>query len=138
MNSLDCPCGRNKSYIDCCGLIHESVKEAVTAEDLMRSRYVAFVKGNGTYLQKSHHPNTRPTKNEAVAIEKWAKSVTWLSLEIINSRKGSVEDVSGTVEFKAVFMENGRLDIIHENSYFEKDAKVWKYKNAFKKNRDSY
>ena len=54
MKNVDCPCGRNKSYQDCCGLIHKSLKEAETAEDLMRSRYTAFVKGNGQYLQKSH------------------------------------------------------------------------------------
>ena len=129
MKNLDCPCGRNKSYQDCCALIHKSIKKAETAEDLMRSRYVAFVKGNGTYLQKSHHPKTRPSKKEAIEIEEWAKSVGWIKLEVLNSSKGSSTDTEGTVEFEAYFYEGSRVSIIHENSYFEKVSGLWKYKS---------
>ena len=129
MKIVDCPCGRNKIYQDCCGLIHKSLKEAETAEDLMRSRYTAFVKGNGQYLQKSHHPKTRPSKKEAIEIEEWAKSVDWIKLEVLNSTKGTSIDTEGTVEFKAYFYENSRVSIIHENSYFEKVSGLWEYKS---------
>jgi SEC-C motif-containing protein len=129
MKNLDCPCGRNKSYKDCCALILKSIKKAETAEDLMRSRYVAFVKGNGTYLQKSHHPKTRPSKKEAIEIEEWAKSVAWVKLEVLNSTRGTLTDTEGTVEFNAYFHEGSRVSIIHEKSYFQKVSGLWKYKS---------
>ena len=50
-----CPCGRNnKLYKDCCFLVHTNIHNALTSEDLMRSRYSAFVLCNGDYLLKSH------------------------------------------------------------------------------------
>ena len=128
MKNVECPCGRNNSYQHCCGLIHKGINEAETAEDLMRSRYVAFVRGNGEYLQKSHHPKTRPTKKEAIEIEEWAKSVDWIKLEVLNSTKGASTDIEGTVEFKAYFYEDSRVSIIHENSYFEKELGFWRYR----------
>lgn len=129
MKNLDCLCGRSKSYLDCCGMIHTRIKEAETAEDLMRSRYVAFTKGNGQYLQKSHHPKTRPTKKEAIEIEEWSKSVDWIRLEVLKTSKGSSTDTEGTVEFKAYFYEDSRVAIIHEISYFEKELGFWRYRH---------
>ena len=129
MNAVKCHCGREIHYQDCCELIHRGVKKAESAEDLMRSRYAAFVLANGKYLQKSHHTKTRPTKKEAIEIENWAKSVDWVKLDVLNSTKGAAKDSEGTVEFKAYFYENGRISIIHENSFFEKESSIWKYKS---------
>ena len=80
----NCPCGKLKFYNNCCGAIHNNNSSATTAEDLMRSRYVAFVKGNGTYLNKSHHSSTCPSIKEGEEIEKWAKSVSWIKLDVLN------------------------------------------------------
>ena len=59
-----------------------------TAQQLMRSRYSAFVLANGDYLMETHHSSTRPIK-EKKAIVKWAKSVQWIKLEIVETTKGS-------------------------------------------------
>lgn len=126
----NCSCGRKSAYKKCCGKIHEHIKLALTAEDLMRSRYTAFTKANGTYLQESHHSKTRPSKKEAKEIEQWAGSVRWIKLEILHTARGTTIDTDGTVEFKAYFMENGLVEVIHENSFFEKESGLWKYKNA--------
>lgn len=131
MKNSNCPCGRYHNYGDCCGAIHNDMKNALTAEDLMRSRYSAFTMANGDYLQKSHHTQTQPTAKEAKEIETWAKSVNWIKLDVLNTTKGSENDSSGTVEFKAYFYEEGKVSIIHENSFFEKENGFWKYKNAF-------
>lgn len=125
-----CPCGSSKNFDTCCAVIHHDIKKAFTAEDLMRSRYAAFVKGNGIYLNKSHHSSTRPSKKEAKEIENWAVSVHWIKLEVLNFTKGLKEDATGTVEFKAYFYENEEVQIIHENSYFEKENECWMYKAA--------
>ncbi|CDF79035.1 conserved hypothetical protein [Formosa agariphila KMM 3901] len=100
-----------------------------TAEALMRSRYSAFVFANGEYLMESHYKKTRPLK-EKKAIVKWAKSVDWIKLDIINTTKGLEPDTEGTVEFKAIFQEEGELQMIHENSRFIKENDCWFYVDA--------
>ena len=122
----NCPCGHLKPYEECCKIIHIDIKKAITAEDLMRSRYAAFALGNGDYLFNSHDAKTRITADKK-AIENWAKSVQWMSLEIINSTLGTESDATGTVEFKAFFIEAGKLDTIHENSKFRKENDHWVY-----------
>ena len=53
----------------------------------------------------THHKSTRPTK-EKKAIVKWAKSVQWMRLEVLETTKGSENDLEGTVTFNAYFFEN--------------------------------
>ncbi|WP_354667418.1 YchJ family protein [Pseudotamlana agarivorans] len=100
--------------------------KAKTAEQLMRSRYSAFVLAKGDYLVESHHSKTR-TPKEKKSIEKWAKSVQWIKLEVLETTKGQIEDTEGTVTFNAYFFENGKVDVIHEKSAFVKENSLWKY-----------
>ena len=120
---MQCPCNPNKSYINCCKKAHQNIKSVNSAEALMRSRYSAFVLADIEYLQKSHFSKTRPTKKEKNEILIWTKSVEWVQLKILNT-------TINTVEFKAFFMENGKLEVIHENSFFCKENEHWVYKNA--------
>lgn len=60
----NCYCGNPEPYATCCGAIHNNHSKAITAEQLMRSRYSAFVLANGDYLMDSHHPSTRPIKEK--------------------------------------------------------------------------
>ncbi len=96
----------------------------------MRSRYAAFVIANGDYLMKSHHSSTRPLQ-EKNDIVKWAKSVKWQKLQILNTSMGQTTDFEGQVEFKAFFKEKGKLKAIHERSHFERENGYWVYVNAF-------
>lgn len=128
MNVKECPCGSGKIYEKCCGIVHTNINSVNTAEQLMRSRYSAFCMANGEYLHKSHHTKTRPkSKLERNETVNWAKSVTWLKLEIINTTKGSKTDDTGTVEFKAFYMENGSSTFMHEISTFNKTDGHWVY-----------
>ncbi|CAL2104534.1 Sec-C motif domain protein [Tenacibaculum sp. 190130A14a] len=129
---MQCPCNPNKKYIDCCKIAHTNIDDVTTAEQLMRSRYSAFVLADIAYLQKSHHTTTRPNKREKKEILQWTKSVQWLKLEVLNTSKGGSNDIIGTVEFKAYFIENGQIDIIHENSTFSKENNHWVYVTAKK------
>jgi SEC-C motif-containing protein len=126
---MNCPCGNPKLYQECCEIAHKSIKDVTSAEQLMRSRYTAFTKGYGDYLMKSHHSSTRPTK-EKINIVKWANSVNWVGLDILSKTKGSNIDIEGTVEFKAHFLEEGKPQIIHENSKFVKENGLWMYIDA--------
>ncbi|MBW1298054.1 YchJ family protein [Aquimarina litoralis] len=125
MNS--CNCGKTDSFNACCYEIHLDIKKALTAEALMRSRYSAFVVANGDYLLKSHHSSTRPSLKEKKSIVKWAKSVQWIKLEVLNTTGGLKNDIDGTVEFKAFYFENGSLQFIHEHSKFVKENGHWVY-----------
>ena len=123
---MKCYCGNLKNYVNCCEKIHKDLATAKTAQQLMRSRYSAFVLANGDFLMKSHHSKTRPT-SEKKAIVAWAKSVNWVKLEIIETSNGLENDADGTVTFNAYFYEHGKIDIIHEKSAFIKENNHWKY-----------
>lgn len=127
MKASICPCGSSKSYDHCCQKAHNHPSSASTAQALMRSRYSAFALGMGDYLQTSHAKKTRPSAKEGKEIERWAKSVTWVKLEIHHCTNGSSTDENGTVEFTAFYLENGTLQSIHENSYFERRNQRWYY-----------
>ena len=126
---MSCYCNSNKEYNACCGPIHKGTQTALTAEELMRSRYSAFVTADINYLMKSHHASTRPIK-EKQDILVWTKSVQWLGLQIISKSTGLTSDMEGRVEFKATFVENGKPHCIHENSYFVKEKGEWFYKSG--------
>ena len=122
----NCPCGKQKTYSECCAIAHQSLQSVITAEQLMRSRYTAFTKANGDYLMDSHHESTRPL-SEKQHIVAWAKSVEWIRLEVITTSEGLEKDTEGTVKFKAYFKENGRLNHISEHSRFVKENQCWYY-----------
>ncbi|WP_299060427.1 YchJ family metal-binding protein [uncultured Polaribacter sp.] len=120
---MKCPCNPSKLYKDCCRKAHQNIHSVTTPEQLMRSRYSAFVLGNIDYLQKSHHNTKRPSVLEKKELLAWTTSVKWVKLEILNTTEN-------TVEFKAYFYENGFLNVIHENSLFVKENSHWVYKDA--------
>lgn len=123
---MNCPCGKNKSYEECCKVAHDNPMFIKTAEDLMRSRYTAFTMAMGDYLIDTHHAATRDTVDKEELVH-WSKSVKWLRLEIINVVDGEESDVTGTVEFKAHFKERSKSRCIHEDSSFKREFGVWKY-----------
>ncbi|WP_340155394.1 YchJ family metal-binding protein [uncultured Winogradskyella sp.] len=123
---MNCYCGNSKSYTDCCEVFHLNKGKTETAEQLMRSRYSAFVLADGDYLMATHHSSTRPIK-EKKAIVKWAKSVQWIRLEVLETSNGSINDVEGIVTFNAYFFEKGKVDVINEKSAFVKENNQWFY-----------
>ena len=121
-----CPCGNNKTYKECCEVYIKAYSQPKTAEQLMRSRYSAFTKGKIDYLLKTHESTTRPTK-ERNKMLKWMNSVEWLGLVIVKSEKGLENDQVGKVEFRAVFIEEGVTQAIHEESVFIRNKGTWLY-----------
>jgi SEC-C motif-containing protein len=121
-----CPCGSGFSFSACCEPIISGRKDAATARELMRSRYTAFTLANVDYLMRSHSAKTRPIK-ERKSIEKWAKSVVWMGLTILDTQAGEPGDEVGYVEFKALYLENGKPEQIHEKSLFQRENGKWVY-----------
>ena len=122
----NCPCGSGQLIANCCEPIISGRKEAITAEALMRSRYTAFTRANVDYLLLSHSAKTRPVKERKI-IERWAKSVAWMGLTILNTEAGEANDETGYVEFKANYLENGKPKQIHEKSFFQRENGKWLY-----------
>lgn len=127
---MNCHCCSNKPFEACCQPIIEGQRQADTAEELMRSRYTAFVVADINYLMNSHHPKTRPVK-ERKSILRWTKSVKWIKLEVHQTKAGQINDTEGWVQFTAYFIEDGKVDTIHENSYFTKENGKWYYKQNY-------
>lgn len=132
MSDIICPCGSKKNALDCCVGIIKGLQTAHTAEQLMRSRYVAFTLANADYLLSSHHSKTRPVK-EKNQIQQWAKSVTWAGLTILQTHNGKANDTTGMVEFQALYFEKGRMERIHERSLFERENGIWVYVSGIHK-----
>lgn len=122
---MTCPCGIQKSYEECCGPLHEGAK-AETAEELMRSRYSAFVKKNIDYIGATHLPGT--TDFDPTEAKEWADTSIWNGLEIVKTEKGLKDDKFGVVEFKALYSDkNDNNYVHHEVAKFKKQDDTWYY-----------
>ena len=116
-----CPCGSGMDYDACCGPFIESERPAPTAEELMRSRYTAFARGEEGYLLATWHPDTRPSR---VRLDDEQR---WIGLSIKSTEAGGANDTTGLVEFVARFKVAGRGHRLHEVSRFEKIDGRWYY-----------
>ena len=113
-----CPCGGG-DYERCCGVYHAG-PAAGNAEQLMRSRYSAYVLGLSEYLHATWHASTRPALDE---LEGDAGS-KWLGLEV---KRHEANDDQATVEFVARYKLDGRAHRLHEISRFVREGGRWFY-----------
>jgi SEC-C motif-containing protein len=91
---------------------------AQTAEQLMRSRYSAFVLNLHEYLLKTWHVSTRPATLDD------EEPVRWLGLKIKDTL---TEPLHAEVEFIARYKIGGRAWKLHERSRFVFEDGVWYY-----------
>ncbi|MDH5426428.1 MAG: YchJ family protein [Gammaproteobacteria bacterium] len=117
----NCPCGSEKNFSQCCGRYLSGNAKAETAEQLMRSRYSAYVKENGSYLKNTWHTDTRPETIE------FDPAIKWTRLSIKNTEKGGTNDQQGTVEFIATYKDKGKAFRLHEVSRFVRINGDWVY-----------
>ena len=118
-----CPCGSHKLIEKCCGRFLYGDELAKTPEQLMRSRYSAYVLGDqGEYLLQTWYPVTAKGLSAELLSQ---RSCEWLRLEILaKSQQGD----RGLVEFNAWFRNNsGDEEVLHERSVFQRIAGRWLY-----------
>jgi SEC-C motif-containing protein len=119
--STPCPCGNAAGYARCCGPLHEGAA-AATAEQLMRSRYSAYVLGREEYLLASWHPSTRPARLDLAAQQ---PAPTWLGLGV---KRHESEGDHAVVEFVArLRYGGGSARRMHEVSRFVRERGRWFY-----------
>ncbi|EYT61798.1 hypothetical protein H483_0112430 [Dietzia sp. UCD-THP] len=116
----ECPCGSPRALGDCCGPLVDDGVPAETAEQLMRSRYTAFVLGREDHLWRTWHPRTRPARVEGGDVE-------WVGLTILDVVSGGADDRIGIVEFEARYVGPGGPAVLRERSEFERRGGRWTY-----------
>lgn len=115
-----CYCNSNKSFESCCEPILKKVSFPTTPEQLMRSRYTAYVLQKADYLVATTHISKRKFYSKEAILE-WSKSNTWLKLEVIDA-------YDNIVEFKAYYLnENQKAQVHHEKSTFKNEDNFWYY-----------
>ena len=121
-----CPCGSKNTYLACCGpfLTGKAIPE--TPEALMRSRYTAYSRADTAYIKKTMRGKPLVSFNEAEAGH-WARSVTWVGLEVMDNPRKSPNPDQGFVEFVATYIDQGVTKTIHEISQFQLVAGAWFY-----------
>ncbi len=122
-----CPCQDkladiSKLYTECCEPLHIGKVKAQSPELLMRSRYSAFELRLGQYIFDTHHPEFR--NGTLDDYQQSAQLTDWCRLEVLESK---YDNVSGKVNFKAYFLEKGKLHCLHEISNFILDKEQWFY-----------
>lgn len=118
-----CLCGSGQMLRDCCGRFLLRERQPATAEQLMRSRYCAYVQANSIYLRDSWHPSTRP----AELMLDQLPVPQWLGLKIVRTSGGGAYDAQGEVEFVARYKLGGKAFRLHEISRFVKEQGCWYY-----------
>ena len=121
MDAAVCPCGSGEQYRDCCQLLHQAKSSEVTAEQLMRSRYTAYVLGDIAYLRETWHPDTL----KAAPVPGETLETDWLGLRILDHSESGKDRAE--VEFVAFFLDDGGVQQLRERSRFERINGNWRY-----------
>ena len=105
-------------YRTCCGPLHCGDQRAETAEQLMRSRYSAFVKGELEYLLATHPDADVPEAERRQQLRRSFRTTRWMGLRILSCTAGGVGDLAGTVVFEARHREG----VLRETSFFQRSG----------------
>ena len=122
-----CPCCSGKAYSECCEPFIRNQKQALTTEELMRSRYSAYAKCEVEHIVATTHPDQMEYSDER-SIRSWSKNSTWEGLEIVSAKAGGPDDQEGEVEFIAHYSaKNGMKKVHHELALFKKVDGAWRF-----------
>ncbi|GAA2087835.1 YchJ family protein [Brevibacterium salitolerans] len=123
--SAPCPCGgypKGATYSQCCEPALTLTTWPPTAQQLMRSRYTAHVKGDEDHLFRTWHPKTRPARIDV------GDGAEWIGLRVEAVSAGGVQDEEGAVEYRAAYREpDGSSGELHEVARFVRRARRWMY-----------
>lgn len=119
---MNCHCCSSRLFSDCCEPVITN-RSAQSPEQLMRSRYSAYVVKNYDYVLATYDP-VQQQNLSLQAIRESSKNTTWLQLEVLNATES---DRVGTVEFMATYSVDTDYFCMHELSSFVKKNTHWYY-----------
>lgn len=97
----------------------------------MRSRYSAYVLQDAQYIYRTWDETTRPSLQSLRASFKTKETPEFISLKIVSTSEGEIDDDTGTVEFIASYGGDiNKPQSLHENSYFRRNKGRWVYLKA--------
>lgn len=122
-----CPCGSLKKYKKCCKVFHEG-SSAKTAEELMRSRFTAYILNDAEYIIRTTHSDNQ---DYTLNYEIWKKDIInfceytdFIKLEIFER----IEDENESfVKFRATLQQDNLDASFIEKSRFLKVDNKWFY-----------
>ena len=139
----ECPCGGG-AYGSCCGPLIAGEQLAVTAQQLMRSRFSAFALGARDPQAIEHLLRTHPEPGQTAAARRKAlqescRTIQWLSLDVLDFQNGGALDQHGTVTFEARWRDRGRREgVLKECSRFGRgESSEWLYLEALSLDEDA-
>ena len=106
----DCPCGSGESFENCCGKYISYKQYPDAPEQLMRSRYSAYVLKDEKYLLKTWHESTHPK-----SLELNNDTSQWKKLKIISASDNKVQFVAF---FSNLINNKEHLFSLYEESLF--------------------
>jgi len=121
-----CPCFSGRAFADCCEPVLTGIRQAATAEELMRGRYSAYATGTIDFIISSTYPDRRSECDEK-SIRAWSENSEWTGFEVLSATAGQADDSEGTVEFVARFTEERMKKTLHETGSFKKSDGRWYY-----------
>lgn len=117
-----CPCQSGELYSNCCQPLHLFETFSHSAEQLMRSRYSAYVLQKIDYIIKTTVPAQQTLLN-VEAMMQWAKETRWRGLSIKQHK--NLSKIHSAVEFEAFFETAEGMQSHHEHSVFVQIAQRW-------------
>ena len=122
-HDANCPCGSGNTLDACCGRYHSGLP-APSAEQLMRSRYSAYVFGLIDYLKAT----TLPIQQDSLDLQSmkdWSVSSTWLGLDVEESQVIGGQPEHALVSFTARWHDLAGEHAQHERSAFVQHDGKW-------------
>lgn len=145
---MSCFCGHSASYQQCCQPLHLGLQHATSPEQLMRSRYSAYVVGAYEYVLATYYP-AKVAANPAQTLQEirdfgeqscfvrlavlqdsttnptLAELAAWSDLSPLPT---TVQlDATGYVHFQALLLEEDKVGVLDEISRFVFENGRWFY-----------
>ena len=76
---------------------------------------------DAVYLLRTWHPSRRP---RTLSLD---PALRWTRLAILNTRDGGLFDATGTVQFRAMYLQQGQRRVLAETSRFIRHDRHWTY-----------
>lgn len=126
-----CPCASGLGYAACCRPYHRREREAPTAEALMRSRFCAFAKKEGSYLVATLHPAHEDKKHLTEAqildsVRDTSRDFRYLDLTVLDRADFDATGTSRVLFFAKVFAKGKDYSFV-ELSEFQRDGDSIRY-----------
>lgn len=121
---MNCPCGSHTEFSQCCEPIINQKSTATSTEQLMRSRYSAYVIKDYDYIYNTY-ANDKKNSELKKEIRDWGNEVTWLKLNILPLTSPQIRP--NNVIFSAYYLHGNTFNKMTEESIFSFENGQWHY-----------